>query len=226
MASRTQSTVSSALSWKPPPSRCVSVCRQHTKKIPEPDGTTHIVTMEHYLHALKNTTNTDKMNQSTLNILLLWSDNLDLQSGWCQCAQNLRRALINHLEHGGADQQHDVRVQVLPTTDEQRKPHHRKNNSRISLRMWNSASGRPKHSAPAMMFPSGSSQVFSVSELSAVLFILLSYQNHVTQLFLHIAYTLTFCCGGEGVPSLREDLHQLLCDDLPNPDGGWRPGKT
>ena len=45
------------------------------------------------------------------------------------------------------------------------------------------------------------------------------------QLFLHIAYTLTFCCSGEGVPSLREDLHQVLCDDLPNPDGGWRAAK-
>ena len=96
MASRTQSTVSSALSWKPPPSRCVSACRQrHTQRkcataqccetlwvqSPEPDGTTHIVTMEHYLHALKNTTITDKMNQSTLNILLLWSDRTTLLDG-------------------------------------------------------------------------------------------------------------------------------------------------
>ena len=96
---------------------------------------------------------------------------------------------------------------------------------RNSLRMWNSASGRRKRSAPTMMLPSGSSYLFSVSELSAVLFILLSYQSHVKQLFLHIAYTLTFCCGGEGVPSLREDLHQVLCDNLPNPDGGWRAAK-
>ena len=153
------------------------------------------------------------------------SNNLDLQSGWCQRGQILRHALTNPSEHGGADQQHDVRVRVLRTFDEQRKQHHRKNNPRISLRMWNSAPGRLKRTPPTKMFPSGSSQVFSVSELSAVLFILLSHKNHVTQLFLHIVYTLTFCCGSEGVPSLREDLHQLLCDDLPSPDGGWRAAK-
>ena len=83
---------------------------------------------------------------------------------------------------------------------------------------WNNTFAQRKRQAPTVMFPSGSSQVFSLSvDLSTV-----SKSTPMQHRFLlDIPSNLPVCGGNEGVPLVSQDLHQILCEVHSQLHDGW-----
>ena len=148
---------------------------------------------------------------------LWWSNNLDLHCWRCQCTDLLLHTVSDAREHGRASRQHGVGIQIL--TDVYIALH-----DGIVRGLVNSCGFHADESGLEQGLGASEPLVsdgdhLSVGKLVALLqgggggssaHLLLEVKGDIAQLLLDVTNDLTLSCGGEGVASLGQDLHQVV----------------
>merc|ERR1719370_251309 len=150
---------------------------------------------------------------------LWWGDDLDLHGGWGQLGDLLLHAVGDAGEHGGSSRQDGVGVQIL--TDVDVALHDRVVGGLVDAGGFHSDEGGLEQSLGASESLVSNGDHLSIGQLVALLqrgatggslHLLLKVQSDVRQLLFDVTHDLTLCGGGEGVATLRQDLHHVICE--------------
>mmetsp|Transcript_36969 Transcript_36969/g.86650 ORF Transcript_36969/g.86650 Transcript_36969/m.86650 type:complete len:383 (-) Transcript_36969:71-1219(-) len=151
-------------------------------------------------------------------LALWWGHNLDLHGGWSQGSELLGHALADAWEHGGAARQDHVGIQIL--ADVHVALHDGLEGGVVDAAgLLSNEAGLKEHLWATEALATNGDDVairqliglLLVGALSRGLHLSIEVRRDVAQLLLHVAHDFSLRGGGEGVASLGEDLHEVLC---------------
>merc|ERR1719312_1791947 len=146
---------------------------------------------------------------------LWWSNDLDLDGGWCKGGDFLLHTVSNTRVHGGASGHDSVGIQVL--TDVNIALHDGVVGGLVDATGFHSKEGRLEESLRAAETLIANGYDLSVRKFIGLLkggggsgsgHFLLEVKGNIAELLLDVTDNLTLSSGGEGVATLSEDLHQ------------------
>ena len=146
------------------------------------------------------------------------SDDLDLHCGWSQGSDLLLHSVSNTRVHGAATREYGVGVEVL--TDVHVTLHDRVVASLMDTSRLHSQEAGLEEGLGAPKSLVSNCDHLTVWELVALLqagaggsssHLLLKVKGNVAELLLDVTDDFAFGGGGEGVATLSEDLHEVVC---------------
>ena len=146
------------------------------------------------------------------------SNDLDLHCGWSQSSDFFLHSVSNSREHGGATRQHCVGVQVL--TDVHVALHDGIICGLVDTGRFHSKERGLEHGlgTPEAFVANGDDlsigklvTLFQAGVGSSSLHFLLEVESNIAKFFFDVTHDLTFGCGGEGVATLGQNLHEVIC---------------
>merc|ERR1712226_915870 len=149
---------------------------------------------------------------------LWWSNDLDLDGGWGKGGDLLLHTVSNTRVHGGASGHDSVGIQVL--TDVNIALHDGVVGGFVDATGFHSKEGRLEESLWAAETLIANGDDLAVGKLIRLLkggggsssgHFLLEVKGNIAELLLDVTDNLTLSGGGEGVATLCEDLHEVVC---------------
>merc|ERR1712064_222045 len=163
---------------------------------------------------------------------LWWSNDLDLDGGWCKSGDLLLHSVGNTGVHGGASGHDSVGIEIL--SDINIALHDGVVGALVDSASLHSEGGWQEESLWASESLVSNGDDLSVGKLIGLLkggggssggHLLLEVKGNIAELLLDVTDNLTLGSGGEGVASLGEDLHQvvgeLTSSKVKTDDGVW-----
>merc|ERR1719418_194486 len=148
---------------------------------------------------------------------LWWSNDLDLDGGWCKGGDFLLHTVSNTRVHGGASGHDSVGIQIL--TDVNIALHDGVVCGLVDAASFHSKEGRLEESLRAAEALIANGDDLAVGKLIGLLkgsggsssgHLLLEVKGNIAELLLDVTDNLALSSGGEGVSTLSENLHQVV----------------
>merc|ERR1719370_34432 len=148
---------------------------------------------------------------------LWWSNDLDLDGGWCKGGDFLLHTVSNTGVHGGASRHYSVGIEILP--DINIALHDGVVGGLVDATGFHSEEGRLEESLRAAETLIANGDDLAVRKLIRLLkgsggsgsrHLLFEVKGDIAELLLDVTDNLTLSSGGERVATLSEDLHQVV----------------
>merc|ERR1719233_1241135 len=148
---------------------------------------------------------------------LWWSNDLDLDGGWSKGGDFLLHTVSNTRVHGGASRHDSVGIEIL--TDVNIALHDGVVGGLVDAAGFHSKEGRLEEGLRATKTLITNGDDLTVGKLIRLLkggggsssgHFLLEVKGDIAELLLDVTDNLALSCGGEGVATLGEDLHEVV----------------